>query len=474
MSEEIQQTTEQINNLEHNEPVKTELDDTAEQYAPYGIDLIDLKEIQLDTQEGRFNYLTSLVDNDRDIKSERLRVLESGFYEHICKAEPIFRDLDSAGVDSLEEDTRRALDSMSVQKSILENLDFSNSSVIQALKTQSEKYYEMAKVDGMSETATKKFLLMHEAADSLYLIMVNEVKQRKQEKVPLMTEKQEISETSATSERIEYSDVEEVNYTLELQREKIDFDNRIIARDTSDNPGSAYAAKIDSKMAQGVIDTLTSWQNFGDEVPVAIWLEGQRRSKRASLGLCPKDENGEPTGDFADRLSSELNKLHNTGASLVRTREAFELGRTLKLQKNNETTIVNTQGEVIDSTLSQEAMKDVPIFEPEGKPVTSYSIEGGLVDAPITVLVGQEIPNDWFNSKNVGAKNDSGFGITIERPAPIKNYLQSILNIEYTKIDEGERQHYDYSSIMGKIVEEAQRTKKIPDIASIVRSSKKS
>jgi len=318
MDEKEIKISEQINNLEHNESARTELDDTTEQYTPYGIDLIDVKEIKLDTQEGRFDYLTSIVENSLAVRSERLKVLESGFYEHICEAEPIFRDLDSAGVDSLEENTRKDLDLISAQKRILENLDFSNSSVIQALKTQSEQYYNKAMADGMSQTAAEKFLLMHEAADNLYLIMVDEVKQRKQQ---------------------------------------------------------------------------------------------------------------------------------------------------------NETAKAETQGEVIDSTLSQEAMKDVQTIEPEGKPIASYSIEGGLVDSPITVLIGQEIPDDWFNSKNVEEKNDSGFGISIERPAPIKDYLQSILNTEYAKIDEGERQHYDYSSISKKIMEEAQRTKKIPDVAAILKSS---
>lgn len=474
MSEKIQQTTEadglNSNKFELSDKKQETSDDLQgyEEPKPYDLNLIDVKEIKLDTQEGRFNYLTSIVGNGQAIKSEQLRVLESGFYEHICKAEPIFRDFDSAGVDSLQENTRRELNLISAQKIILQNLDFSNSSVIQALKTQSEQYYKKAKADGIVQTAAEKFLLMHEAADNLYLIMVDEVKQRKQQNESAKAETQEMSEAPATSERIEYPDVEEVNYALELERKQIDLNNRIIARDTSNNPGSVYAAKIDREMAQGVVDTLISWQNIGDETPVVIWLEGQRRSKQATLDRCPKDENGEPTGDFAARLSNELIKLYNTGASLVRARKGLEL------RKNNETVKVDTQEEAVDSIPSQGVKKDVLISELEVKPAASYSIEGGLVDAPITLVVGQEIPNDWFNSKNVGEKNDSGFGILISVPPRIETVLHSIVNIEYSKINENERHYYDYQSIIKKVNEVARETKRVPDVTSIVKSSRKS
>ncbi len=305
--------------------------DTAEseEWRPYGLDLIDVKEIKLDTQEGHYDYLTSLVDNDRDVVTERLRVLESGFYEHICEAEPVFRDLEAAGVSSLIEDTQKELDKINAKKRILENLDFSNSSVIEALKTKSEQYYKEFASDGMSEAAATNFYFMYEAANELYLILLGEIEKRAEQDKPAATEPKEIN------------------------------------KDTG----------------------------------------------------IPK--------------------------------------------------------EVVDSTLSQEATEDVPSIEPEEKPVVSYDIEGGLLGSSITVLVGQEIPEDWFIAESVGEKGDSGFGITIERSAPINGYLQSILNTEYGKIDEAERKHYDYTSIMSSLEEEAQRTKKIPDVAAVIRASRK-
>jgi hypothetical protein len=82
----------------------------------------------------------------------------------------------------LEDDTRNSLEIAKIQKTILENLDFSSSSVAQALRVKSEEYQKKMLADGMSEDAVKKFMLSYEAADSLYMIMVDEVRQRKQGK----------------------------------------------------------------------------------------------------------------------------------------------------------------------------------------------------------------------------------------------------------------------------------------------------
>lgn len=185
MNETMNQT-----NSPETEPAKTAWDDLAEtsepahatmEYQPYGIEFTNLKEINIDSQEGRFDYLSSLVENARSLKSERLRVLEDGFYDHIREAEPSFAGFSDAGVLSLEDETRNNLELINAEKTILENLDFSNSSVVQALKAKSDYYFKkFIFSDGMSEAATTKFDLMHRAATELYRAMVDEVKDRRQ------------------------------------------------------------------------------------------------------------------------------------------------------------------------------------------------------------------------------------------------------------------------------------------------------
>lgn len=45
------------------------------------------------------------------------------------------------------------------------------------------------------------------------------------------------------------------------------------------------------------------------------------------------------------------------------------------------------------------------------KSPTSYHFEGGLVDGETTITVGQEIPDDWFESRTSGDRTGSGFGV---------------------------------------------------------------
>lgn len=99
---------------------------------------------------------------------------------------------------------------------------------------------------------------------------------------------------------------------------------------------------------------------------------------------------------------------------------------------------------------------------------TSYHFEGGVVDKDATITVGQEIPDEWFESKTYGDSTGSGFGINITRPPQIEDYLSQALNIEFGKLSEDERQQYDYPALSKAIITEARKTRRVPNIASII------
>ncbi len=108
----------------------------------------------------------------------------------------------------------------------------------------------------------------------------------------------------------------------------------------------------------------------------------------------------------------------------------------------------------------------------EEKPV-SYHFEAGIEHSGATVTVGQEIPDDWLETGVLAdTRNESGFGIKWGRSPRIDDYLQRALNIEFSKLTEDERRHYNYPSISKKIKEEARETKRIPDIAAIIRENR--
>ncbi len=111
--------------------------------------------------------------------------------------------------------------------------------------------------------------------------------------------------------------------------------------------------------------------------------------------------------------------------------------------------------------------------EVDKKEPVSYHFERGLVDDAATITVGQEIPDDWFMPRIIGhAPDDGSFGMQINRPAKIEDYLSGALNIEFNKLSEDERRHYDYPALAEIIEEEARRTKKVPDIDKIIKQNR--
>lgn len=114
---------------------------------------------------------------------------------------------------------------------------------------------------------------------------------------------------------------------------------------------------------------------------------------------------------------------------------------------------------------------DEPVQDEE-KPV-SYHFEAGIASEEATITVGQEIPDDWFEAGVLtDTRNESGFGIKWGRSPRIDDYLQQALNVEFSKLTEDERRHYNYASINKKIKEEARETKRVPDIVAIIEENR--
>ncbi len=127
------------------------------------------------------------------------------------------------------------------------------------------------------------------------------------------------------------------------------------------------------------------------------------------------------------------------------------------------------QRKVMQEELVEEV--DEPV-QAEEEPV-SYHFEAGIAHDGATITVGQEIPDDWFEAGVLAdVRNESGFGINWKESPRIDDYLQQALNVEFSKLSEDERRHYNYSSISKKIKAEAKETKKIPDIAAIIQENR--
>ncbi len=125
----------------------------------------------------------------------------------------------------------------------------------------------------------------------------------------------------------------------------------------------------------------------------------------------------------------------------------------------------------------QRAIADVrekvtSVYRQEEKQPTSYHFEAGMEHGGATITVGQEIPDEWFEAGVLAdVRNENGFGINWKGSPRIDDYLQQALNIEFSKLSESERQYYNYAELAQQIKEEARRTRKMPDIAAIIKAN---
>ena len=131
----------------------------------------------------------------------------------------------------------------------------------------------------------------------------------------------------------------------------------------------------------------------------------------------------------------------------------------LKLSRSKMTNVAGMAEEQTEVETSEHQQEKSP---------TTYHFEGGLVDKDVTITVGQEIPDEWLESRNYEDGTDGGFGIKISRPPLIDDYLSQALNTEFGKLSQDERKLYDYAALSKAINAEAKRTKRVPDIANIL------
>jgi hypothetical protein len=150
-----------------------------EGYHPYGLNITDLSKIQLDTQEGRYQYLTSLVENVTAVNTEHQKAIADQDFDVVRQETSYFSNKPDW---EIQDEVAGTLDTAKLQQSILENLDFSHSTVIQALQRKFDEYAKKSATEGMSPEASFKFYRMSRAADQLRARLVDEVRDRKQGK----------------------------------------------------------------------------------------------------------------------------------------------------------------------------------------------------------------------------------------------------------------------------------------------------
>jgi hypothetical protein len=298
------------NNSNDGVPVSTEWDilreaeepaHTVMDFRPYGLELTDVNEINIDTQEGRFDWLTSLVENAEAINSERLNALRERGLSKVSEEEAY---LSGKNEDELIEGTQRDLELVEAQKAILEGLDFSNSSVIQALRAKSEEYQKKYTADGMSEGAAAKFRLLHGAADDLYDAMTGEVRKRRQEQEP-----REVSPVTSRELVQEISDLYD-NYAIQEEAKM---------EDVNSSGGDKMVAERQKERYQNRQQIILSAENMLDgENSLEDVLDAQIKSKQGAL-----DRQRDKETEFAIRLRVEIEDLMDVRDEVAAVRQHY-------------------------------------------------------------------------------------------------------------------------------------------------------
>ena len=190
--------------------------------------------------------------------------------------------------------------------------------------------------------------------------------------------------------------------------------------------------------------------------------------------------------EYIDGHTAELDRLLNESRNLDKNSQEYTANKanrkklaaersaarrlmskyftTPELSVNNSNNETNTK-EVPLNESEERIESEAPVEERTQEEPTSYHFEGGIVDGEATVTVGQEIPNEWFSPRIYG----EGTPVIVNRDPLITDYLGQALNTEFSKLSEDERKNINYAEISKAIADEAQRTRKFPDIATFLK-----
>ena len=444
-------------------------------YTFEGVEYRDINKIDISTNQGKFEWIDSLVENaNARLEHEQHNIIrEEGLYGMDKKEQEEYLEYNDA-----YQDNKRSIDLAKRQSKILENLDIDgDGGVLGALERRRNYSATVMNNPKASKEAQESAFQNWCAAANLYLILSGEMARRDPE----------------------YFGQEEMSRTLELevaQAEKRVEQTMVDGYFGED--GFIHKAPNGEKMPSAATEDAEIDLKYAkqDAETFDLLINDYQAANNYAAPRAIKKEDFAPTIDkFIDDHATQLNQLMAESKTMAKgTPEYIEneaKRKKLASERSSAKRLVSRYFNVpkpesaSSPTLESDAddgmsMEQMPAGKTEEQTKTevrerqeeqspiSYRFEGGIVDREATITIGQEIPDDWFEARRNGNHTDSSFGIDIVRPPRIEDYLSQALNIEFGKLPEDERQHYDYSTLSKAIMAEATRTKRVPNIANII------
>ena len=400
-----------------------------------GIEYRNIDKIDISTDQGKYEWLDSILENGAKSQRARLRSTE--------RQQKILRDqIDINGDGGMFENLRKRRVEMFNRWN-----NMGEQATQQAVDIASENYYAINDMN---------FLLGSEMArrDPNYF-GAEEIMQELQ--VNVREAERNVDKTMVDG----YFGEDGFNHKS-AQGEKL----RTAATDDTE---------IDLKYAKQEAETFSEIFNSYN---ASIDYQTPRAVKKADFS--PK------ITEYIDGHTAELDRLLNESRNLDKNSQEYTANKanrkklaaersaarrlmskyftTPELSVNNSNNETNTK-EVPLNESEERIESEAPVEERTQEEPTSYHFEGGLVDGEATVTVGQEIPNEWFSPRIYG----EGTPVIVNRDPLITDYLTQALNTEFSKLSEDERKNINYAEISKAIADEAQRTRKFPDIATFLK-----
>lgn len=456
--------------------------DTAESddyYTFEGVKYRNIGKIDISTNQGRLDWLNGFVDNANTAREEeRYGIMsEAGFPSDTSEEEldEFFKH------DDAYQDNKRSLEIAKRQTKILGDLNVDNNNdILGALQSKINTFYEIWNNWDNTHTpkASNEAAQDYYAVDALYAALSREMARRD----PEYFGQEEMSATLKS----EITQAEK-----RLERTMVDgyFGEAGFLHKAPNGEKMPSAATEDAE-----IDLKYAKQDAGT---FDLLMNDYQAANDYAAPRAIKKEDFAPTIDkFIDDHTTQIDRLRAESKTLTKgTPEYTEneakrrklagerssarrlVARYFNVPKPESASSSTSESDADDGMNMEQVLagKTKEQIEAENakkrqqeKSPTSYHFEGGLVDGAATITVGQEIPDDWFESRTYGNRTSSGFDVNIVRSPRIEDYLSQALDIEFGKLSEDERRRYNYSALFGTIMAEAKRTKKIPDITSIM------
>lgn len=485
--------------------------DTAESddyYTFEGVEYRNIDKVDISTDQGKFEWIDSLVENaNARLEDEQDNIVrEEGLYGMDEKEQEEYLEYNDA-----YQDNKRSLDLARRQSKILENLDIDgDGGVLGALERRRNSFAEVMNNPKASKEAQEAAFQNWDAVANLYLILSGEMARRDPEyfgqeemsatlKSEVAQAEQRVERTmvdgyfgedgflrkAPNGEKMPSAATEDAEIDLKYAKQDAEtFDllmndyqaandyaaPRAIKKEdfapTIDRFIDDHTTQIDQLRAES--KTLTKGTpEYAENEAKRKKLASERSSVRRLVARyfnVPKAEStssSTPESDADDGMSMEQ-------MPAGKTKEQIEAEESEKRRTQYEETQRRMRESWEQKRQAEQNQREENERQQQGKTPTSYHFDSGLVDGDVTITVGQEIPDDWFESRTYGDRTDSGFGVNVVRSPRIEDYLSQALNIELGKLSEDERRHCNYSAISGAIKEEAKRTKRVPDIANIL------